>query len=804
MIHDLVLDLRYAWRGLLRSPSFTAVAIATLALGIGINTAVLGIVNGVLLRPFPFPRPDRLVMVREDMPEKEMFGMTASPPNFLDWRAQSRSFSDLAAYARNSDPLTGSGEPEQVDYASTTGTFFSVLGVRPMIGRFYGAEECAAGKDHVAVLGNALWMRRFGGRNEAVGSTIRLGGEPYTVIGVAPPELEFPLGTHDLWTPLDFGPDVEKQRGAHYISVVGRLGKGVSLPAAETEMKGIAARLAAAYPDKNKGHTVSLRTLKDQIVGKVRLALLVLTGAVALVVLIACANVANLLLARGARREREIAVRRALGASRTRIVRQLLTESLLLAAGGTVAGIAFAALADRLIVRFGPSGIPRLAQAGIDGTVLAATAVIAMATALLFGLVPALRATSENLTASLRETAAGTAPGRQRARDLLVAAEMALALLLLAGAGLLVKSFAKLVHVDPGFRPDHVLTFDLTLDAKYKDPASRSSFYRGLLAELDRLPGVRASGAVFCAPLSRSNFSSSFTVDGAPVPKSDEPSMNLRVVSPDYFSTMRIPLVAGRLFTDADRRGGQRVLLLTQSAARQFWPRGDAIGKYLRMGARPVKEDVEGTVVGIVGDTHDESLSEQPEPAAFFPLDQVGVSGLTVVVRTVQDPRSVGGPVRDAVRRMDPDLPVVGMATMEDVVSNSVSAPRFYAFLLAVFSVAALVLAAIGIYGVLSYAVASRAREIGVRIAIGARRRDVIAMVVGGAARLAALGLAAGLASALLLTRLLAGILFGVKPFDPATYAAVSAILFGVALLAALVPARRAASADPMTALRQE
>jgi putative ABC transport system permease protein len=801
---DLAFDLRYAWRGLRRSPSFTAIAVGTLALGIGVNTAVLGVVNGVLLRPLPFPRPDRLVMVREDMPEKEMLGMTASPPNFLDWRSQSRSFTDLAAYARSSDSIAGSGDPEQVDYASTTGTFFEVLGVRPALGRVYTPQECVAGKDHVAVLSHGLWLRRFGGRPDAVGSTFRLAGESYTVIGVAPADMAFPLANHDLWTPLDFGPRVATQRGAHYISVVGRLRDGVSLAGAETEMKGIAARLAAAYPDQDKGHTVSLRVLKEQLVGKVKPALLILTGAVALVVLIACANVANLLLARGARREREIAVRRALGAGRARIIRQMLTESMLLAAAGTAAGVALAILADRLIVRFGPSGIPRLGEAGIDGAVLAATAAIAVVTAILFGLAPALRATSESLPASLRETAPGSGPGRRRLRDLLVAGEMALALLLLAGAGLLVKSFGKLVSVDPGFRPDHVLTFDLSLDAKYKDSASRSAFYRNLLSDLDRIPGVRASGAVFCAPLSQSNFSSSFTVEGAPVPRSDEPSMNLRVVSPDYFSTMRIPLVAGRLFTDADRRGGQRVLLVTRSAARRFFPKGDAIGKYLRMGARPVKEDVEGMVVGIVGDTHDEALSEDPEPAAYFPLDQVGVSELSVVVRTAQRPESVGTAVRDVVRRSDPDLPVVGMTSMEEVVSRSVEAPRFYAFLLAVFSAAALALAAIGIYGVLSYAVAARTREIGVRIAIGAQRRDVVGMVLRDAARLGAIGLAAGLAAALLLTRFLSGILFNVKPFDVATYAAVSAILFGVALLAALVPARRASSVDPMTALRQE
>jgi putative ABC transport system permease protein len=466
--------------------------------------------------------------------------------------------------------------------------------------------------------------------------------------------------------------------------------------------------------------------------------------------------------------------------------------------------VALAGAADRLIVRFGPTGIPRLAEAGIDAPVLAATAVIAVATAVVFGLVPAVRATGTPVPTSLRETTPGTAPGQRRLRDALVALEMALALLLLAGAGLLLRSFANLVRVDPGFRADHVLTFDLGLDAKYKDPASRSAFWRSLLAELDRIPGVRASGAVFCAPLSNSSFSSSFTVRGAPVPKADEPSMNLRVVSPDYFTTMHIPLVAGRLLTDGDRADAPRVLLLTRSAAARFFPRGNALGQYLVMGARPIKGDVEGTVVGIIGDIHDQALAEPPEPAAYFPLDQVGVSGLTVVVQTNLPPESVGGAVRDVVRRADPDLPVAGMTTMEEVVSRSIDAPRFYAFLLAVFSAAALALAAIGIYGVLSYAVASRTREIGVRIAIGARPRDVLAMVVGGAARLAAVGLGGGLAAALVLTRLLSRILFDVKPFDLPTYAAVSAILFAVALIAALVPARRASTVDPIAALRQE
>ena len=797
-------DVRYALRGFRRSPGFTAVAIATLALGIGANTAILGVVNGVLFRPLPFPEPDRLVMVREDDPEKGFLGMTASPPNFLDWRARSRSFEGLAAYVRTSDPLTGSGEPEQVTYVQATGAFFPVLRARPSLGRTFGEAECAEGKDRVAVLSDGLWKRRWGGRADALGSTLRLGGVPYTVIGVMPPGFLFPAANHDLWIPLAFPSDVAGQRGAHYLSVVGRLRSGASVATAETELKALAARLAAAYPRTNKGHTVSIRSLKDQLVGKVRPALLVILGAVALVVLIACANVANLLLARGAAREREFAVRRALGAGRGRLVRQLLTESILLSGGGTAAAIFLAAAADALIVKFGPRDLPRIGEIGIDPAVLAATAGLAAATAILFGLFPALRSTRQDLAPALKENAGTAGPARERFRGALVAGELALALLLLVGAGLLVKSFSRLLHVDPGFRPARVLTFDLTLDSKYKDAASEAGFYRKLLSEIDGIPGVRASGSVFCAPLSDSGFSSSFTVQGAPVRPEDEPSLNLRVVSPNYFRTLGIPLVAGRLFTDFDRRGGQRVMLLTQTAARKFWPRGNALGQYLRLGARPGTDEVEGTVVGIVGDTRDSALGEDPQPAAYFPLDQVAVNGLSIVVQTAQRPESVAGTVREIVRRLDPDLPVVGMTTMEDVVSRSVARPRFYAMLLLVFSLGALVLAAVGVYGVLSFSVSRRTREIGIRIAVGAERGDVLRMVLGGAAWLSLAGLAAGIAAALVLTRLLSGILFDIRPFDPSTYAEVSALLFAVALAAAYVPASRASSIDPIAALRNE
>jgi putative ABC transport system permease protein len=797
-------DLRYAFRSLRRSPGYASVAIATLALGIGANTAILGVVNGVLLRPLPFPESNRLVMIREDNPEKGFLGMTASPPNYLDWRAQSHSFTDLAAYDRSSDAITGAGDPEQVKYAETTAAFFPILGIRAALGRVYTEAECVGGKDRVAVLSDGLWQRRFGGRADAIGSMLRLGGETYTVIGVMPREFRFPVSNHDLWVPLSFRADVSTQRGAHYISVVGRLRPGVSLRHAEGEMKGIAAHLAAVYPKTNQDHTISIKTLKEQIVGKVKPAILILMGAVALVVLIACANVANLLLARSSGRGREIAVRTALGAGRIRLVRQLLTESLLLSAIGGALAVVLATIADRLIVAFGPKDIPRLSEVGIDATVLAVTAGIAVATAMIFGLLPALKSTRPDLASSLKENTSTGGPARERLRSVLVAGEMALALLLLVGAGLLVKSFSRLLRVDPGFRSDHVLTFDLSLDSKYKDTAAVSAFYRGFLQEINRIPGVLASGSVFCAPLSDSGFSSSFSVRSAPVRQEDQPSLNLRVVSPDYFKTMRIPLVAGRFFSDRDRRGGERVLLLTQTAARKFWPRGDAIGQYVRLGARPSSDDVEGTVVGIVGDTRDSALAEDPEPAAYFPLDQVGVSGLTIVVRTGQPPESAAAAVRSVVARLDRDLPVVGMTTMDDVVTQSLARPRFYAFLLAVFSLAALGLAAVGIYGVLSYSVAERTREIGIRIAIGAEQTDVLRLVLGRAALLALVGLAAGLVASLLTTRLLSGILFGVAPSDPTTIFGVSAILFAVALLASYLPARRAAKVDPMTALRHE
>ncbi|MGH9442063.1 MAG: ABC transporter permease [Thermoanaerobaculia bacterium] len=800
----IVQDLRHTARGLWKSPAFTAVAVATLALGIGANTAILGVVNGILLRPLPFPKSDRLVMIREDNPSKGFLAMTASPPNFLDWRAQNHSLQGIAAFVRAGDALTGSGDPEWVKYAQTTSEFFSVLGTGPELGRTFSEGECVEGKDRVAVLSDALWRRRWGGRPDVVGSTLHLSGAPYTVIGVMPPRFEFPVSGHELWIPLSFPADVATQRGAHYLSVIGRLRPGVSLATAESEMKNIASRLAEAYPRTNSGSTASVKTLKDQIVGNVRPALLILMGAVGLVVLIACANVANLLLARGAAREREFAVRLALGAGRARLIRQMLTESAFLSCAGTGVAIFLAAAADRLISQFGPRDLPRMSEIGIDPAVLAVTAALAAATTVLFGLFPALRSTRLNLAASLKETFSTGGPARERLRSLLVAGEIALALLLLVGAGLLVKSFSRLLRVDPGFQPGHVLTFDLSLDSKYKDTAAQSAFFRTLLGEINRLPGVRASGSVFCAPLSDSSFSSSFSVRGAPVREEDQPSLNLRVVSPDYFRTMKIPLVAGRLFTDQDRRGGQRVMLLTRTAARKFWPGGNAIGQHLRLGARPSSDEVEGDVIGIVGDTRDSALDQDPRPAAYFPLDQVAVSELTMVVRTAQRPESIVAAVRETVRRLDGDLPIVGMTTMDDVVSRSVARPRFYAFLLLAFATGAVALAAVGVYGVLSFSVSRRTREIGVRIAVGAARRDVLLMVLGNAARLSLFGLAAGTAAAIFLTRLLSGILFDVKPFDPATYAAVSALLFGVALVAALVPALRASSVDPMTALRDE
>ncbi len=805
-MNTLLQDIRYAVRSLRRSPGFAAAAIATLALGIGANAAVFSLVRSVLLRPLPFPEADRLVAIAESNPEKGWDIFAVSPPNFFDWQEGSRSFSAMAAYTTTSATLTGRGEPEQLNATVATGGFFPALAVAPQLGRTFGAAETVRGNERAVVLSHGLWMRRFGGDPGIVGGTIALDDEPHTVLGVMPPGFRFPEDGADLWAPLAFGPEVSTQRGAHYLNVVARRRSDVPLGEARAEIRSIADRLRVAYPRTNEGYTAVVTPLAETLVGGVRPALLILLAAVGLVTLIACANVANLLLIRASRRGAEMAIRTALGASRLRLARQLLTESLLLASAGAAAGLALAAGSLDLVVRLAPANVPRLSEVRIDEGVLAFTAAWTLAAAVVFGLAPTLAALRPGPARSLRAAGAdaGSGRGAVRLRRVLVAGQIAIALVLLVGAGLLVRSLARLSSVDPGFRAENVLAFDVTLPEKrYPDEARQAAFTELLLARMRALPGAQSAGAVFGLPLTGLSFSSSMRIDGAPE-GSDEPSAQLRVASPDYFRTLGIPLLAGRLFGPEDRYGAPHAILASAAGAKKLWPQGNALGRHVRFGARPGQTRIEGEIVGIVGDVRDDELGVGPVPEFYASLAQAPVSGFHVALRTAGPPERLAEAARAEVRRLDPDLVVNGLSSLREIVSRSVARPRFTARLLLLFAAMALALSAVGIYGVIAFAVAQRTREIGIRMALGADRRAVHRLVLADGMRLAVAGLAVGLAGALVASRLLTGLLYEVRPADFATHATVTFVLFAVALAACWIPARRASRVEPMAALRSE
>ncbi len=802
----LLQDLRYAARSLARSPGFAAAAIVTLALGIGANAAVFSLVRSVLLRPLPFPRPDALMSIAEGNPEKGWSAMPASAPNFLDWESGARSFASMGAYTTGPVALTGRGEPEQLSATWATAGFFPTLGVGAEIGRTFGAAESLAGHDRAIVLSHGLWMRRFGGDPSVVGSAVRIDGQPYTVLGVMPPSFRFPEEGADAWVPLSFGPDVATQRGAHYLEVVARRRPEVAADRASAEIRAIADRLRLAYPRTNGGSTAVVRPLAETLVGDVRPALLMLLGAVGLVTLIACANVANLLLIRATRRSSEIAVRTALGASRARLARQLLTESLVLAAAGAAAGLALAAVSLDAIVRLAPANVPRLSEVRIDGGVLGFTALWTLAAALVFGLAPALGSLRAGPMRSLRSwgSDAASARGPVRLRRVLVAGQIAVALVLLVGAGLLVKSLARLSAVDPGFRAEQVLAFDLTLpEARYPNEARQGEFTRELLSRMRALPGAQSAAAIFGLPLTGLSFSSSMRIGGAPE-GADEPSAQLRVASEDYFRTLGIPLVAGRFFGPEDRYGAPHAILASRAAARRFFPAGDALGKHVRFGARPGATRIEGEIVGIVGDVRDAELGVGPQPEFYASIAQAPVAGFHVAIRTSGRPGALAEAVRAAAHGLDPEIVVNGLSSLGEIVSRSVARPRFTARLLLLFAAMALALSAVGIYGVIAFAVSQRTREIGIRMALGADRRAVRGLVMRDGLRLTLWGLGLGLAGAVAAARLLAGFLFEVRPGDLATHATVTLVLLAVALLACWIPARRASRVEPMAALRSE
>jgi putative ABC transport system permease protein len=791
----LIRDVRFALRFLRKEPAFTAVAVLTLALGIGANSAIFSVVNALLLRPLPMKEPARLVLVRD---VQAVAGQTpASYPEYLDWKARGSAFQELGTYFNTTFPLTGAGEPEQLRAMRMSTSMLSMLGLSPPLGRDFRPEEEQPESERVAMISRSLWHRRFGGSPEVIGRKILLGGDPFSIVGILPDA--FPFGNHpDVAIPLRVKTDWAV-RGLHFMTVVGRLRAGPDLTQARAELEGVAKTLQGEGVTK---HGIAITPLQDLFVADTRPVLLILFEAVGLVLLIACANIANLLLARGAGRRKEIAIRTAVGASRARLMRQFLTESVLLASLGGCLGLGIAAWGVDLLVASAPS-LPRLDEVRIDGWVLGFTALVSLLTGLLFGLAPALQAGSIDQNDSLKEggRAGGGAP-RQRLRALLVVGEVAISLVLLIGAGLLVRSFLRVTGDDRGFEGSRVLTATLALPfAPYPDAARQTAFYAQLLERVSALPGVEAAGVTSHLPLGGDNTNSGLLIEGRTFPDNDPPFADDRLVSPGYFKAMGIPILKGRGFTERDDATAPRVALINETLARKFFPGEDPIGKRIDMNW---KSEGWQEVIGVVGDVRHDGLDLPLFPTVYVPYRQAIDGGMTLVVRAQNDPLQLAGAVRAQVRALDPNQPISSLRTMDEVTSESVGPRRFSTTLFGAFAALALFLAALGIYGVIAYSVTQRTHEIGIRMALGARRRDVLRLVIGHGLRPVGLGVLAGLLAALPLTRLLSGLLFGVGATDPWTFAGIPLLLSGVGLLACYFPARRAARLDPLTALRHE
>lgn len=819
-MYSLLHDVRPAVRLLAARPGFTAVAAATLAIGIGATTLIFSIVEAVLLTPPPFADPDRLVVVWEHNIPRDRKTNVASPANVLAWRDAQQSFTDLGAFSITATgSVTSPGrEPEQVSLQLVTAQLFPILGVEALIGRTITMEDDRPDSE-VALISHRLWQRRFGAAPSTVGQTVSVSGRARTIVGVMPARFDLFDRNVDLWLPAGFD-DAARQAGGRWLVPVARLRPNVSLAQARADMDRITTRLASEFPDRNAGWTSNVVALDDQLVGGVRPALAVLLGAVGFVLLIACANVANLLLARATSRRRELAVRAALGAGRGRIVRQLLVESVGLAVIGGVGGVLVAAwgLEALLSATAEQFPIPRLDSAALDGTVLGFTLLVSLATAVVFGLAPALSASRLDLNAALKEGARGTSVGHGRLRAALVVAEVAMAVVLLAGAGLLVRSFQHLVAVDPGFEPQQALVFQVSLPgATYSEPSSRVTFFQELQSRLARLPGVVAAGGVSFLPLDGMGAATSFRALDRPEPqKGQEPVADVRMISGAYFSAMGIPLVRGRLFAKAEMAAASStvlfadsprpvttgVVVVNEAMAREMWPGEDPIGKRLLVNWSD--PEVTDEVIGVVGDARLVELDGEIRPTVYYPHNRTAYTTMNVVVRSAVDPASLGPAVVAQVREMDPQQPVAKLRTLETVVDTSVGQRRIVMVLAGLFAFVALLLAAIGLYGVMAYLVAERTREIGVRVALGAQRAAVLGMVVRRGLALAVLGALAGLVGALALTRLMRSLLFDVTPADPATHLVVVSVLMVVCVLACLVPAWRATRVDPVVALRQD
>ena len=797
-------DLKFACRQLLKNPGFTAVAVLTLALGIGANTAIFSVVHGVLLAPLPFPEPERLVRIHETVPARGTDRIPVSPPTFLEWRNQSSTFESLSAMAYMGYNLTGQGEARRVNAARVSANFFQMLGVNRFKGRAFAPDEETVGRHRVAVVSRTMWQGTFGGDPAIIGRTIQLDGEGYEVVGVVLDGIGLPSSKTELWTPTAFGAGELADRGSRSLEVLGRLKQGVLHQEATTEMQGISDRLAEVH-EESKNFSSSLIGLHEETVGKTRRPLLVLLGAVACVLLIACANVANLLLARAAARSREFALRTSLGAGRTRILRQLVTEGLLLSliAGGL--GILLGHWGVTAIVAFAPPDLPRVAGVSTNFTVLVVSLVIAVGTGLVFGMTPAIPAWKTDLHEVLKDHGRGLTGGfrRNRIRSALVVGEIALSLVLLVGAGLLLRSFARLHDVDPGFQPLNLLTANLALpERKYPNATIQAATFERIVAEASALPGVRSASAVFGLPYGGIIAKTWLSVEGRPPPKADEPNIaSYRQVTPGYLKTIGATLLRGRDFDSRDTANAPRAVLVNESFIRAFFPGS----KYEEVvGRRIHTADDLREIIGIVRDFRDSNLAEPADPQIFFPVNQSCWGFMSLVVRTDGDPGVLTESLRQAIGRIDPELPLENIRPMVTLLDGTLAERRLQTGLLAAFAVLALVLSAVGIYGVMACSVSQRSQEIGTRMALGAQLGDVIWMVLRQGAVLTGLGVAAGLVGGLALARLLAGLLYEIQPHDPPTFGFVSVLLVAVALLACWIPARRASRVDPMVALRNE
>ena len=804
LIENTVRDVTYSLRVLLKSYGFTIVVILTLALGIGANTAIFSFANGILLRPLPYPQSDRLVVLDETALKRGIDSMSVSYPNFLDWREQNTVFEDVATYYGTSRfSLTGEGEPLQIRGTRINQGLFDLLRVSPQLGRTFTANEDRPEEDAVVILGHDLWQRTFGGDPNIVGKKITISNRARTVIGVMPQGFRFPE-VSELWVPLALTTKMFT-RTDHGLQAVARLKDGVSLPQAQSEMNNIAARIEQQNPVTNEGLGVTVMSLHQYLSGDYRDGLLILLGVVGCVLLVACVNVANLMIARGSARQKEFALRSALGASRWRIVRQLLFESLLLSIVGGVLGFVLSIWALRLLLSAIPFQLPFWMNFNLDLRVLGFTAGITLLTGLIFGAAPALQTSRVDLNDTLKEGGRGNTGVRTRARSLLVVTEIALSLVLLVGAGLMIQSFLRLRRVNIGLDPKNVLTASVVLpQAKYRENDQRAGFFKHLVERMRHLPGVEAASATGTLPLSGNNWGRSLTVEGHQVLSVGQADViQHTVVTPGYFRTMGIALLAGRDFTDADNKDAPNVTIVDERLARHYWPNESPIGKRVRFGP-PEDNEPWHTVIGVVSTVRHQRVQEDTRQSVYLPHQKIPVTGMTLVARTSSKPTDFAGAIRREVAQLDSDIPVSQIATMEEVVAESIWQPRLYATLFAVFAGGALALALIGIYGVMAFLVQTRTHEIGVRMALGASARDVFNLIVGRGMKLTAVGIVIGIGGAIALTRWMQSLLFNTSTTDPITFVLISVLLSLAAFFACYIPARRAAKVDPLVALRYE